>query len=262
MADNARGIHVSPGIYTREIDMTYAVRSLGITTLGLAGETLKGPAFQPMDIANWREFQEVFGGTSTEKFKGSQYPKYELPYIAKSYLTESEQLKVVRVLGLSGYNAGPAWLVTANGQAVALLRSRGTYKPFQTGSTTVCTCEPSKYDSLSFYVGEPALCESSVNDCSKKEYNLNALQIKPYIPINSDGDECEGYEITGVEGDSWNAISQYNHGRFKLVGVYGAHCKSDVDTIIAQKQFEKGYFEYAVSLNPYVKDVLLIIWVK
>jgi hypothetical protein len=118
MADNARGIHVSPGIYTREIDINYAVRSLGITTLGVVGETLKGPAFQPMDIANWREFQEVFGGTSTEKFKGSQYPKYELPYIAKSYLSESEQLKVVRVLGLSGYNAGPAWLVTAslNGQ--------------------------------------------------------------------------------------------------------------------------------------------------
>ena len=107
MADNARGIHVSPGIYTREIDMTYAVRSLGITTLGLAGETLRGPAFQPMDISNWREFQEVFGGTSTEKFKGSQYPKYELPYIAKSYLSESEQLKVVRVLGLSGYK--PCW---------------------------------------------------------------------------------------------------------------------------------------------------------
>lgn len=256
MADNARGIHVSPGIYTREIDMTYAVRSLGITTLGLAGETLKGPAFQPMDIANWREFQEVFGGTSTEKFKGSQYPKYELPYIAKSYLTESEQLKVVRVLGLSGYNAGPAWLVTANGQAVALLRSRGTYKPFQTGSTTVCTCEPSKYDSLSFYVGEPALCDSEVNDCSKKEYNLNALQIKPYIPINSDGDECEGYEITGVSNTSY-AISQYNHGRFKLVGVYGAYCKSEVDTIIAQKQFEKGYFEYAVSLNPYDKEYIL-----
>ena len=37
MADNARGIHVSPGIYTREIDINYAVRSLGITTLGVVG---------------------------------------------------------------------------------------------------------------------------------------------------------------------------------------------------------------------------------
>ena len=161
MADNARGIHVSPGIYSREIDMTYAVRSLGITTLGLAGETLRGPAFQPMDISNWREFQEVFGGTSTEKFKGSQYPKYELPYIAKSYLSESEQLKVVRVLGLSGYNAGPAWIVTASKgdndgtkQAVAVIRSRGTYHPYDTGNTSGCTCETTKYDTLKYYVGE------------------------------------------------------------------------------------------------------------
>ena len=29
MADNARGIHVSPGIYGREVDLTYAVKSLG-----------------------------------------------------------------------------------------------------------------------------------------------------------------------------------------------------------------------------------------
>ena len=84
MADNARGTHVSPGVYSREVDITYAVKSLGITTLGVAGETQRGPAFQPMHIEDWRKFTEIFGGTSTEKFKGSQYPKYELPYIAKS----------------------------------------------------------------------------------------------------------------------------------------------------------------------------------
>ena len=89
---NARGIHVSPGIYTKETELTYAVKSLGITTLGVVGETLRGPAFQPMLIENWREFTDVFGGTSTEKFKDTQYPKYELPYVAKSYLSESNQL--------------------------------------------------------------------------------------------------------------------------------------------------------------------------
>ena len=112
--NNIRRVHVSPGIYTRETEAQYSIKSLGITTLGVAGETLKGPAFQVMDISNWNDFESVFGGTSTEKYKVSQYPKYELPYIAKSYLSESEQLKVVRVLGLSGYNAGPAWLVTAS----------------------------------------------------------------------------------------------------------------------------------------------------
>ena len=249
MANNARMQHVSPGIYTREIDVNYAVRSLGITTLGVVGETLKGPAFQPMDIANWREFQEVFGGTSTEKFKGSQYPKYELPYIAKSYLSASDQLKVVRVLGLSGYNAGPAWIVTANGQAVAVIRSRGTYKPYSTGSTTDCICEPSKYDTLKYYVGE--ISDSLLDDkCEKQGYNLKALQIKEYTPLSSNGDECNGYSISGGSA-SWD-VSQTNRGRFKLVGITGVHESGTTPTSNVD-----GYFEYPVSLNPFDKDYIL-----
>lgn len=272
MADNARGVHVSPGIYTREIELQYAVRSLGITTLGLVGETLKGPAFQPMDISNWREFLDVFGGTSTEKYKGSQYPKYELPYIAKSYLSESEQLKVVRVLGLSGYNAGPAWVVTASKgdndstkQAVAVIRSRGTYHPYDTGETESCTCETSKYDTLKYYVGEKAPLNGSSEECMKRGYNMNALQIRPYIPLTSTGNECDGY---GTEGGqlSWS-VSQTNRGRFKFVGVTGVYDVKKVDDIIEKglslDQRDKewaigmGYFEYAVSLNPYDKEYIL-----
>ena len=105
--------HVSPGIYYKETVVPYATKSLGITKMGLAGETLKGPAFQPITIGDWGEFQAYFGGTSTEKFRGSKYPKYELPYIAKEFLKKSEQLEVVRTLGLSGVNAGPAWVITA-----------------------------------------------------------------------------------------------------------------------------------------------------
>ena len=268
MADNARGIHVSPGIYTREIDLNYAVRSLGITTLGVVGETLKGPAFQPMDIANWREFQEVFGGTSTEKFKGSQYPKYELPYVAKSYLSESEQLKVVRVLGLSGYNAGPAWLVTASKDgntpiAVAVIRSRGTYRPYATGSTEDCVCEDTKYDTLKYFVGEKPHADDGT--CQKDGYNMNALQIKEYVPMNSNGNECIGYGMSGGSV-SWN-ISQNNHGRFKLVGVSGIYNSDEVDDIIEdglgtdqtkrEAAIKKGFFEYPVSLNPGDKEYIL-----
>lgn len=110
---STRRIHVSPGIYYKETEVPYATKSLGITTLGLAGETVKGPAFQAIPIADWREYQSYFGGTNPEKFRGSQYPKYELPYIAQEYLKQSKQLEVVRVLGLSGVNAGPAWVLTA-----------------------------------------------------------------------------------------------------------------------------------------------------
>lgn len=110
---SSRRTHVSPGVYYKETELTYSTKSLGITTLGLAGETVKGPAFQPIPIEDWREYQTYFGGTNTEKYRGSQYPKYELPYIAQEYLKQSKQLEVVRTLGFSGANAGPAWIVTA-----------------------------------------------------------------------------------------------------------------------------------------------------
>lgn len=110
---STRRTHVSPGITYKETEVKYTTKSLGITTLGLTGETVKGPAFQAIPISEWREYQSYFGGTNPEKFRGSQYPKYELPYIAQEYLKQSKQLEVVRVLGLSGVNAGPAWVLTA-----------------------------------------------------------------------------------------------------------------------------------------------------
>ena len=106
MISDARGGHVSPGIYTEERDVTYSVKSLGITSLGLDGETLYGPAFENIEIEEWSDFVDYFGGTSSEKFRKTGLPKYELPYIAKSYLTKSKRLNVVKVLGLSGYEAG------------------------------------------------------------------------------------------------------------------------------------------------------------
>ena len=57
------------------------------------------------------EFQTYFGGTLPEKFVNTQIPKYEAAYIAKSYLQQSNQLFVTRVLGLSGYDAGPSWTI-------------------------------------------------------------------------------------------------------------------------------------------------------
>ena len=109
-------VFVSPGVYTSETDLSFVAQSVGVTTLGLVGETLKGPAFEPIFITNFDEFQAFFGGTEPTKFVNTQIPKYEASYIAKSYLQQSNQLFVTRVLGLSGYDAGPSWTlkVTAN----------------------------------------------------------------------------------------------------------------------------------------------------
>jgi hypothetical protein len=93
---------VSPGVYTSEKDLTFVAQSIGVTTLGMVGETLKGPAFEPVLIKSYDEFRTYFGSTSPLK-DGDGNPSYELPYFAKSYLQESNQLFVTRILGLTGY---------------------------------------------------------------------------------------------------------------------------------------------------------------
>ena len=111
MASNSK-VFVSPGVYTSEVDLSFVAQSVGVTTLGIVGETLKGPAFEPIFIRNYDEFSSYFGDTSPEKFINTQIPKYESAYIAKAYLQQSNQLFVTRVLGLSGYDAGPSWSIT------------------------------------------------------------------------------------------------------------------------------------------------------
>ena len=225
MASNntKKQVHVSPGIYFSESELSVAAKSLGITNLGLAGETLKGPAFQPIEVSSWSQFQSYFGGTSTEKFRGSQYPKYELPYIAKTYLEESQNLKVCRVLGLSGVNAGPAWIITAWGDAdvnsnktdykfteekpmvVAVIRSRGEHKKaawIQAADPDKGICEDQyEYDKIVYYAKEVKLVRTKtltlVDGCTPG-YDTTVNQLT----INANNYGTFGLEVTTYENDT------------------------------------------------------------
>ena len=233
MASNItqKQVHVSPGIYFNESELSVATKSLGITNLGIVGETLKGPAFQPIEISSWSQFQNYFGGTSTEKYRGSQFPKYELPYIAKTYLEESKNLKVCRVLGLSGVNAGPAWIITAYGEnddeytednpmVVAVIRSRGRHKKMvfkEPKSEQQNPCEDQyEFDGIEYFAKEVEI---------DKTYNFT---------LNGD---CE-YNFETEEGDL--KINPNNYGRFTL-------------KVTTSNDLEKNY---AVSLNPGEKNYI------
>lgn len=224
--NNARGNHVSPGIYSKEQDVTYSVKSLGITSLGLAGETVKGPAFEPIKVEKWSEYEDYFGPTSAEKYKGNGLPKYELPYIAKEYLKESKQLYVCRVLGLSGYEAGKAWVVRAtvsnntsntalNGTyAVAVLRSKGKFGKSQGGG-----CATPSGDAYNEYVA--------------------GVEVSEYKEVIYDGN-CNVIKATTAE-TSGTTITSENLGKFTL--------KVSVSASTATS-------EYSVSLNYGDKDYI------
>jgi len=117
-------VFVSPGVYTQEQDFSAYASNIGITKLGLVGLTDKGPAFKIVPISSTAQFSATFGGTDIN---------LQLPYVANSFLTQGNQLNVVRVLGANGYTNSPAWTITAisdnpafSGAPLCVLRSKKT----------------------------------------------------------------------------------------------------------------------------------------
>ena len=130
-------VYVSPGVFTSEKDLTFVAQQVGVTTLGIVGETLKGPAFEPIFITDYEEYTTIFGGLNGRIWKNGK-PQYEASYIAKQYLTESNQLFVTRILGLTGYDAGAAWAIVSNANydpTTVGTASTGTFTAEFSGST-------------------------------------------------------------------------------------------------------------------------------
>ena len=164
---NSNRVFVSPGVYTSEKDLTFVAQSVGVTTLGLVGETLKGPAFEPILISNFDEFKTYFGSPSPAK-DGLGLPKYQLPYVAKSYLQESNQLFVTRVLGLTGYKPGKTYgIKTLGGVAV------DTTSYTSTTGITMQVSSLNDMDDSTIYAELSG--KTSTEGTSVTEYILNAI---------------------------------------------------------------------------------------
>jgi len=88
---------VSPGVFTREKDLSFL--PAGIAQLGAAivGPTLTGPAMVPTQVTSYSDFENQFGGQSTSNYTA---------YTVKSYLQRggAPSATIVRVLGNGGYS--------------------------------------------------------------------------------------------------------------------------------------------------------------
>jgi len=85
---------VSPGVFTREKDLSFLPQGIGEIGAALIGSTVKGPAFVPTQVESFQEFQQVFGGLTEDSY---------LPYTAQAYLEDAGTATIVRVLGQDGY---------------------------------------------------------------------------------------------------------------------------------------------------------------
>lgn len=165
---SANKVFVSPGVYTSERDLSFVAQSVGVTTLGIVGETLSGPAFEPIFVTNYDEFTSYFGGTNPSKFVNTQIPKYEAAYIAKAYLQQSNQLFVTRVLGLSGYDAGPSWSITAVGNV-----NTSTVSPTTAAGPYTITFSGTSGTSTSVEVIDYSGLPASIEDYFTTTYTTN-----------------------------------------------------------------------------------------
>ena len=114
---------VSPGVFTREKDLSFLPQGIGNIGAALIGPTEMGPAFVPTIVRNLGEFETIFGKDNQD---------FYVPYTAKQYLRNAGTLTIVRVLGLGGYSNDTITLgISGSGHAVAatLKPSRGASDP-------------------------------------------------------------------------------------------------------------------------------------
>ena len=105
---------VSPGVFTRENDLSFVQTGVGAIGAAFIGPTVKGPAMVPTQVWSYSEYQALFG----DSFKsGSDYYQYFTSHAAKDYLKHGGPLTVVRILAGQNYSyaSGSAHMAVVSG---------------------------------------------------------------------------------------------------------------------------------------------------
>lgn len=91
---------ISPGVFTKENDLSFVQQGVGAIGAAIVGPTVKGPAMVPTKVYSYTEYQALFG----DSFKsGSDYFQYFTSITAKEYLKHGGPLTVCRVLAGTSY---------------------------------------------------------------------------------------------------------------------------------------------------------------
>ena len=86
---------VSPGVFTRENDLSFLAQGIGEIGAAIIGPTKKGPAFVPTVVNTQSEFEEIFGTPDGSYYTG---------YTVQNYLREAGTVTIVRVGHIGGYS--------------------------------------------------------------------------------------------------------------------------------------------------------------
>ena len=99
---------VSPGVFTRENDLSFLAQGVGEIGAAFIGPFKEGPAFVPTIVRSQSEFAEKFGTPD-----GTYYTEYAV----QNYLREAGSATIVRVAGVGGYQQAAPLAILASGSA-------------------------------------------------------------------------------------------------------------------------------------------------
>ena len=118
---------VSPGVFTRENDLSFLSQGIGEIGAAVIGPFHKGPAFVPTVVNTQSEFEEIFGTPDGSYYTG---------YTVQNYLREAGTVTIVRVGHQGGYTqTAPIAIVSTDDASVSQIL--GTIFETHNGSGTL-----------------------------------------------------------------------------------------------------------------------------
>ena len=104
---------VSPGVFTRENDLSFLAQGVGEIGAAFIGPFKQGTAFVPTVVRTQSEFEDKFGTPD-----GTYYTEYAV----QNYLREAGSATIVRVAGVDGYSQiAPIGIATSGSAGIKII---------------------------------------------------------------------------------------------------------------------------------------------
>jgi phage tail sheath protein FI len=190
---------VSPGVFTRERDVSFLPQGVAEIGAAIVGPTVKGPAFVPTTLTSFSEFENTFGGLDT---------RFYVPYTVQEYFDNgAPAVTIVRVLGIGGYQSDSLYInvssSTQNSVAAVLKPSRKSPSlDISSGGQTVLNASNRTWSEFMFTVNSVAYTASF--DTGSDSYITKVFTSDPqdtnkdlYVYKNFEAYQCEkGFSST------------------------------------------------------------------
>ncbi len=233
----------SPGFFEREIDLTQRTTEIVGTPAGVIGTSLKGPAFVPVTVGSFIDFESKFGSLDPEMFG---------PYAVNEWLKNRTALTYVRVLG-AGANSTTSDI--ANTQTAGTVKNAG----FQLSGSR--STSDGRYNGTVQFLagihdppaaeaaGFPVFSDNSSVDASGDVRMIRAMLMTPsgskFELLNFDAYYTDLSVIDVAKIKSYDGSQE--QGMFKLV------LSSAAGSTFSSEEKKPGIKIFTASLDPYSK---------